>query len=803
MLFVRLCFYLLDVSYEVAGNEPVILLWGLNEESSPILLLDRSFRPYFYVLPEDGVDPRTLSPRIKALSKASSPITGIDIVDMKYYGKPVKALKVKTVIPERVREYREEVRKLSGVMDVLEADIRFSMRYLIDKDISPSTWLEVEVKEPKPDERYRVKEVYEVAGEFKEVLNKLPPKMKVMAFDIEVYNPGGSPKPEKDPVIIVSLATRDGVLKILSAREGSKGDAVDIKEFVNFIKTYDPDIIVGYNSNGFDWPYLIKRSEVLGLTLDVGRVKRGIPRTSVYGHISVQGRANVDLYDFAREMYEVKIKSLEEVADYLGVLRKSERTLIPWYEIYMYWDNPGRRETLIKYARDDVLSTLGLSNKFLPFATQLSSLTGLPLDQVGAASVAFRLEWFLMRSARKLKELVPNRAERSYSTYKGAIVLQPKKGVHHNIAVLDFSSMYPNLMIKYNIGPDTFVDGPCNENECYIIPELRYKFRKEPPGYYKSVLTTLLTLRKKVKEDMKKYPSDTPEYRLLYDRQKALKVLANASYGYMGWAGARWYFKEGAEAVTALGRNTIKKAIEIARSLGLEVIYGDTDSLFVTNYEDRVRKFIERINNVLGLEIKVDKVYKKVFFTEAKKRYIGLLDGGKIDIVGFEAVRGDWTEIAKEVQEEVARIVLSTEKVEEAIDYVRNIISKLREGKVEKEKLIIWKKISKKLEEYDVSAPHVIAARRLAKAGIKIEPGSEIGYLIAKGSGNISGRSYPFMMLKVDNTDVDYYVKHQIIPAALRILSYFGVTEKQLEAAGKAKKTLMDYFSGVKSKRSH
>ena len=794
----RLSFYLLDVSYEVVGDEPVILLWGLKDDGSPILLLDRSFRPYFYVLPEEGTDLKQLSQRIKALSKPKSPITDVDMEDMKYYGKPVKVLTVKTVIPEYVREYREEIRKFPEVRDVLEADIRFSMRYLIDKDITPSSWLEAEVLGPKTEGRYRVKEVYEVVGEFKEIPNKLPPKMKVMAFDIEVYNPGGSPKPEKDPVIIVSLATNDGLLKIIPAKDGSKGDALAIKEFVNFVKTYDPDIIVGYNSNGFDWPYLIKRSEILGVTLDVGRVKKGVPRTSVYGHISVQGRANVDLYDFAREIYEVKIKSLEEVADYLGVMKKSERTLIPWYEIYMYWDDLKKRETLVKYARDDVLSTLGLSDKFLPFATQLSSLTGLPLDQVGAASVAFRLEWFLMRSARKFRELVPNRVERPYSTYKGAIVLQPKKGVHHNIAVLDFSSMYPNLMIKYNIGPDTFVDGPRDESECYIIPELGYKFRREPPGFYKSVLTTLLTLRRKVKEDMKKFPAESPEYRLLNERQKALKVLANASYGYMGWAGARWYFKEGAEAVTALGRNTIKKAIEIARSLGLEVIYGDTDSLFVTNYEDKVEEFIEKINNELGLEIKVDKVYKKVFFTEAKKRYIGLLDRGKIDIVGFEAVRGDWTEIAKEVQEEVARIILSTEKVEEAINYVRNIVSKLREGKVEKEKLIIWKKISKKIEEYDVSAPHVIAARRLAKAGIKVEPGSEIGYLIAKGSGNISGRAYPFMMLKIDNIDVDYYVKHQIIPAALRILSYFGVTEKQLEAAGKAKKTLMDYFSASK-----
>ncbi|MCD6323744.1 MAG: ribonuclease H-like domain-containing protein, partial [Desulfurococcales archaeon] len=608
------------------------------------------------------------------------------------------------------------------------------------------------------------------------------------------YNPKGTPLPERDPVIIISVASNSGHTEIIEASEGSKGDVSLLARFSELVRRMDPDIIVGYNSNGFDWQYLMKRAEVLKINLDVGRVKDGVPRTSVYGHISIQGRANVDLYDFAQELYEVKIKSLEEVADYLGVMRKSERTLIPWYEIHRYWDDPGKREILRKYAKDDVVSTLGLADRFVPFAIQLSSLTGLPLDQVGAASVGFRLEWFLIRSARKFRELVPNRVERPYTSYRGAIVLKPVKGVHENIAVLDFSSMYPSLMIKYNIGPDTFVNEECSEDECFIIPDLNYKFRKEPPGFYKNVLTTLLKLRNEVKEEMRKYPPNSPEYRLLNERQKALKVLANASYGYMGWMGARWYFKEGAEAVTALGRATISKAIKIAEHLGLRVIYGDTDSLFVVNDEEKVDKFIKKVEEELGLEIKVDKVYRKVFFTEAKKRYIGLLPDGRIDIVGFEAVRGDWTEIAKEVQEEVGRIVLKTGSPDEAVTYVRNVVENLRKGRVPLDKLIIWKKITKRVEEYDVSAPHVEAARRMMKAGIKVEPGMEIGYVIVKGSGSISSRAMPYMMATVEDVDHEYYVKHQIIPAALRILSYFGITEKHLEAAGKVKKTLADFF---------
>ncbi len=788
-------FYLLDTSYEVLGRTPVVLIWGIKEDGSPILIKDDSFRPYFYALLEDDADPSIVKERIKSLSRAASPIISVEEVSKKYYGRPVKALRIITQIPEYVRTYREEVKGVRGVKDVLEADIRFAMRYMIDKDITPCTWYEVNAEGPFKDEKYRVPEVYHVRNPtYKQLPNRLPPKLKVLAFDIEVYNPSGAPRSDRDPVIIVSLMNSEGEVKILTAGNGLKPDKELLERFRDYVLDYDPDIVVGYNSNGFDWPYLNERAKVLGVKLDVGRVKNANPRTSAYGHISVPGRLNVDLYDFAEEIYEVKIKSLDEVADYLGVMSKDKRTNIPWYEIYKYWDDPRKREILLKYARDDVVSTMGLADKFLPFAIQLSSLTGLPLDQVGAASVGFRLEWYLIRAAYKFNELVPNRVERTYEPYKGAMVLEPVKGVHENIAVLDFSSMYPNLMIKYNIGPDTFVKGECGSDECYEIPGLGYKFRKEPPGFYKSVLETLLNLRKRVKAEMKKYPPDSPEYRVLNERQKALKVLANASYGYMGWVGARWYFREGAEAVTALGRATISKAIEIAKSLGLKVIYGDTDSLFVSYDEERVKKFIERVEKELGLEIKVDKIYRRVFFTEAKKRYVGLTLDGRVDIVGFEAVRGDWTDIAKEVQEEVARIVLSTGRVNDAINYVRRVVRDLRSGKVPVEKLVIWKTITRRLEEYAVDAPHVMAAKRLQKAGIKVDVGSKVGYVIVKGSGKISSRAYPYMMVKAKDVDSEYYVKHQILPAALRILSYFGVTEKQLEAAGKGVRTLMDFM---------
>ena len=773
-------FYVLDVSYEVEAGKPVILLWSIDQGGRRVLLKYDKFRPYFYVMPKDGVDLERLKKKISLLSLPNSPILSIDVLEKKFIGRPKRVLKVTTLLPESVRKYREEIKKLEEVEDVLEADIRFAMRFIIDKDVSPSGWIECEVESLGKDKRYRVDEILKVIGEPKRLETFERPHLRTLAFDIEVYNKSGTPRPERDPIIAISFADEDGVLSKVAE---SKNDLPLLKWFREVILKKDPDIIVGYNSNHFDWPYILERARILKVPVDVGRKVGVPPTTGAYGHISVPGRANVDIYDFAKEVYEVKVKTLENIADYFDVMKKDERVIIPGPEIYKYWEDPSKREILREYNEQDALSTFKLSKLFLPFGEQLSYLTGLPLDQVMAASVGYRVEWYLMRIAFKNDELAPNRIERRvHQSYRGAIVLKPLRGVFHNVAVLDFSSMYPNIMIKYNVGPDTLVrpGEKVNPDEVYVSPA-GYKFKKKPDAFFKKSLVTLLNLRKRIKEEMKKLRPDDPLYKLLDERQKAVKVLANAHYGYMGWVHARWYCRECAEAVTSWGRELILKALQIARELGLKVIYGDTDSLFVIYDKEKVKKFIEIIEKELGFEIKIDKIYRTVFFTEAKKRYAGVLESGKVDIVGFEAVRGDWAEIAKEVQERVIDIVLRTGNIDEAVNYVRETIKKLKRYEVPLEKLIIWKTLEKNLSEYKAETPHVVAAKRALNAGYEVKKGDKVGYVIVKGSERLSRRAYPWFMVKdLRNVDVDYYINHQVIPAAMRILGYFGVSEAKL-----------------------
>lgn len=789
-------FYVLDASYEVVGPEPHVIIWGISRNGERILLRDKRFRPYFYAIIKDGVDVEQLVKKVKTLSEASSPITDVEHVKRNFLGRPVNALRITTIMPDSVRRYREKVKKLSEIEDVVEADIRFSMRYILDHDIHPSGWHRAEVKEVPVKPIYRVSREYEVTGDIEYLDEPRPPEdLRVMAFDIEVCSASGSPKPERDPVIIIGVSDGNGNVIQFAGDDDKK----NITDFYNYVIEKDPDIIAGYNSNHFDWLYLIDRSRHLGIKFDIGRRKDVLPSPSTYGHISIPGRLSLDLYNYAEEIPEIKLKSLDVVADYLGVMKRSERTLIDYMEFPKYWGDQSKRYLLLKYNKEDVISTEGLAQKFLPFALQLSNLTRMPLDQVGAASVGYRLEWFLMFEAYKAGELIPNRLEEEYAeTYKGAVVIQPSPGIHEDVAVLDFTSMYPNIMIKYNVGPDTIVvNEPCDPGEHNIAPEVGHCFRREPQGFFKNVLVKLLELRKALRQELRKYQPGTPEYIIIDERQKAIKILANATYGYMGWIGARWYCKSCAEAVTAWGRKTILTAIDIARSLGLKVMYGDTDSLFVEAVPGKVEELVRRITEELGFEIKIDKVYKRIFFTEAKKRYAGLLEDGRIDIVGFEAVRGDWAEIAKEVQETVTEILLREEDVNKAVEYVRNIIGMLNEGKIPIEKLVIWKTLTKPLEEYEAEAPHVSVARKLTRKGIKIGVGDKIGYVVVKGSGKVSDRAEPYQFVKDPKlVDTAYYIDRQIVPAAHRILEYFGVSEDELKkvAVGAGRKRLTDYF---------
>ncbi len=752
---------MLDVATETEDGKPVIWLWCKSEDSGNYVVKQR-YRPSFYIHPTNITAAEST---LKSL--------GIDYVgaERRLRGSPVKVLRIYAEVEDLEDHARKLLRKI-GDAEPYEEDLRLSAKYLLDQDLRPCSWLNVKGVLSEEDG------IKFVEAESVERLEPAPPpNLLVMTFNPIYFAERGSPRAERDPVRLISILFSDGENHQL---EGSE-DRI-LREFVKLVNERDPDIIVGFGSNRIHWKYLSERASRLGLRFDVGRLGAE-PRTSVYGHVSLRGRINIDLEEMARDIPELTVETLEEFVSYLGI--EQEFDVVEEYELAEQWrENP---EQVKRYSMQRAEALLKAYEALRDFIFSLSELTGMPADYILTASTGFRVENYLMHLAVKVGELIPKRKEIGHVTYPGGLVKTPKPGLHTNVAVVDFRSMYPSLMIKYNISFDTLSDE--GEN---IAPN-GYRFKASPEGFLPHALKTLLKERRSIQERLRMLPRDSVEARVLDARQRAVKIITNAIYGYTGWIGARWYSREVAEATTAWGREVINSSIEKAQELGMTVIYSDTDSLFLKNFENKIDKLMNWIEKDLELEAKVEKIFSRIIFTEAKKKYAGLTKEGRIEITGLEAVRGDWSMAAREAQREVIEVLLRTGSLSEALRKAREHVRKLMRKETPLKKLIIWRQITRPLDEYSATQPHIVVARRLIEEGWRIQPGDKVGYIITSGSGPLYRRVKPYFEVKPEEVDWSYYIDKQVAAACARVLAPLGVKVEQIKSlAGEA--SLTDFF---------
>ena len=773
----RRSFWLLDLNHETYEGKSSIWLWGITHEGKRVLVIDNNYRAYFYLLPKEEQDPEELRKILEA-EKPHPTIETVTVERKKLLAEERVVLKIFCKDPQFLERAARDTLKKTGAEATYEEKLRLAIKYQYDYGIKPCQWYEADTTPSKTDPReFSVQETLTASDHPSPIAKEEPPRLDLFSFSLLSVSKTGAPSPIRDPIQIISGRTDKGENEVLQTKNDSDGET--IRRFGEHVSKMNPDFVLSFEGNSIHWPYLVKRANKTKTPLKVGR-DGGPPHQSLYGHYSLMGRANVDLLNFADDLYEVKNKTIENAAKYLGI-QSSNQKPIDETAYFDYWSKPDRRETLIKQLEEQTEIILKIGQEAIDYVIQISALSGLPPDQVIAAAVGFRVDNYLMMETHKLGQLIPSRMEQPIVPYKGAIVLEPKVGLHDNVASLDFSSMYPSLMIKYNISPDTLVTGKEKE-DVFEVPEVKHRFRKNPSGFYRVVLTKLIEARKATKAELKRTAPSDSRYPLLKAREKAVKVMTNAVYGYAGWAGARWYSKEVAESAAALGRETINRAISIAKSLGLSVFYGDTDSLFVNYDEKLVQKFQGEIDRQLGLEINLSEVYKRIIFTEAKKKYAGLRPDGQIDVVGLEAVRGDWSNLARDVQNTVLRMVLEDANPARATTYVQDLTSNIKSKNLPLSSFIIWKTLTKPVEAYEVNAPHVEVAKKMARDGWPVTAGDKVGFIITKKSGKLFQKAEPHYKVTIDEVDYDYYVRNQIVPAAARILEILSVSESQLLA---------------------
>ena len=798
-------FYPLDITYRIEDNKAKILLFGRTVNKEQICVIDENFEPYFYVLLRDENNIDDFCKKVIKISiednGREAKVTKTEVIEKKFLGKKRKAVKVFVEIPSDVPVIRNIIKDWDMIQSINEFDIHFTRRYLIDKGITPLTLAEAE-------------------GEFVKIKSKVPclnadnvqqsgtdsiKEPKILAFDIETYNPAGKAyEPEKYPIIMLAFYGKDYKKVITWKRFKTEDDYIEfvdgevelLNRFKEIIEKQKPDIIAGYYSDGFDFPYIIERAKKYKIDLDLGldysilKTKRG--RSDV---IQLTGIIHLDVFKFIRKILgksmDTESYTLNNVASEILGEKKIEVEIENLAEA---WDKEKDLEKFCRYNLKDADLTYKLCIRILPNIEEMVKIIGLPVYDINRMASSQLVEWYIIKQTKDFNEISPNKPhyeeirERREHRYKGAFVFEPKPGLYRDIVVFDFRSLYPTIITSHNIGPSTLNCGCCKVDEKFVpIEEKKIWFCSKKKGFLPAILEDLITRRMRIKEMMKE-KKDV----MLEARSQSLKLLANAFYGYLGFFGARWYCFECAQSVTAYGRHYIHKVINAASSSGFEVLYSDTDSVFLTlgnRKKEDALNFVDKINKDLPgiMELEYEGFYPAGIFVSAKegsygakKKYALIDEKENIKITGFETVRRNWSFIAKEVQQEVLNIILKENAPMKAIEYTKAVIKDIREKKIENKKVIIHTQLQKPIGEYAAVGPHVAVARRLAARGEDVGPGYIIKFIVTEGSGIIRERAKIPEEVEQGNYDANYYIEHQIIPSVERIFNVLGYKKEDL-----------------------
>ncbi len=701
-------------------------------------------------------------------------------------------------------------------MKLWEADIKYYLNYLMDLGLEIGAYYTFDEdglpkrKRFKPSKEIidREKGLNEKEIEWLERLSEPVINYKRVALDIEVYNPRGlMPQPENPeyPIFVVSLRGSDGLKKVLyldfrgeiiDERE-LKEDDVSIEVFndeLSLIKRMleiitDYPIVITFNGDNFDLPYILNRSRRLGFRDIDLYLKRG------KNEMRISWGIHIDLYKFFKNV-SIKTYAFNNAYDIISLDTISKALL-----------NKGKKETpgyfdemkfheIIEYAYTDAELTYELTSfnndLVMRLITIIGRISNMTLDDVTRLSVSNWIRNRMFYLHRKRNYLIPRSDEiRSKKwdkhfqpitkgkKYVGALVINPKPGIHFNVVVVDFASLYPSILKEYNISYETV---NCPHKECMDnkVPETTTWICKKNKGIISEFAGIIRDIRVDVFKKLSKDPNIPREKREFYGViQRALKVIINALYGVIGSDAFQFYYLPAAEAVTTFGRYVITKSIEKAEELGLEVIYGDTDSLFIKNPdEEKLKILMDDIRRRFKLQLEIDKVYKYTVLSSRKKNYFGLtLDGG-IDIKGLMGKKSNTPPFIREVFYKILDRLRSIETPEQfrevkedIIKIVRDAETRLINREIPIEELVITITLSKPTDKYTKTTPqHVKAARQLERVrGIKLQPGQMIRIVKVR---NDDGVAPVELVDSIDKIDSGKYIDllHSTLQQILEVL---------------------------------
>jgi DNA polymerase-2 len=757
--------FILQATYRVVSEShdgrrtPVVHLYGRLEDGGTFLVRDYRQRPHFYIAQSDADHALALgAPQPGRADKRT------------FDGAPVCRVEVET--PSDVPALRDRL-QAEGI-ETFEADVRFAARYLIERGIKGGCEIEGEAA--------TAPGITHVFDDPKLRPADVTVAPRVLSFDIETDLKG-------ERLLAISLYG-SGIDEVLIVDGGHRpmpdkamrcaDEVAALDAFCARLADLDPDVITGWNIVDFDLSTLqriaarLRHGFALGREPGALRIRKAVGYFGS-GQATVPGRLVLDGIDLMRGAFmRMDDYSLDAVArEVLGEGKAvtgdvSDRG----GEIMHNYEHD--LDAFALYARTDARLAYQIVDelKLVQLAFTRSQLAGMTPDRVAASIASFDFLYLTELDKQGLvAPTVRSDDSRVHAAQQGGHVLEPVTGLHCNVWVFDFKSLYPSIIRTFNIDPVAYV--PHASPGADLIDTPGGAFRREP-AILPRMLDELFPRRDAAKR--------------AHDRvaAHAIKILMNSFYGVLGTPACRFHNPALANAITCTGRDLLLWSKRWFEAAGFRVLYGDTDSLFVDSglgdperahrhgselaaaLSSELARYIDRRWHVTSrLELKFEKLYLKLFLPPARhstrgasKRYAGLRHGADaVEFVGMEVVRRDWTALAKQVQRELYHRLFSDQPVDE---YLAEIVQRVRAGELD-HALVYRKSLRKGAADYVATTPpHVVAARKSRRVG------RLISYVITTaGAEPIDNQQHPI--------DREHYVEKQVKPVAEPVLATLGL----------------------------
>jgi len=678
-------------------------IYGRDENGNKICIID-TCPVYMWAILKDDLSDEEIQ---KVITHAKSielnekgrktKVEKVELMNKKFLEKNVRALKIYATNYKDLGAIANNL-GIEGIDKRRGYDLGFITHYINESHLYPSTWYEIEYSSSSEfNLNVDCEKTVKLVNKTK--LDKLEWEPKTLAFDIET----DSLNPQKGAMLMFSLVGKN-YNKVVSYKSApTTKDYVEIvederellKRFVELVKEYSPDFIVGYNSDWFDMSYIKERAKINRVKLPIGLDGSNLSTSRGQTPITkISGITHIDLIKFIRNMYSQYMKSetlkLNDVAkEFLGD-KKLDFEFKPSEKITdEEWDK------YYEYNLQDSVLTLNLFNKFLTDLIELSRIIKEPTFKISRNGLAKQIEQYIIHNLEEFNEIPQRRPgynetniRKGMAGVEGAFVYEPKPGLYSDLAMFDFTSMHTSIIITHNISGATLTNDKINSFES---PEIetreglkKYYFKKEM-GMFPTLMKKIFEKRKQYKKEYNLNPS-----KITKARSNAFKVLSASAHGYIGFFGSRYYSWEASSSILAFVRKYNMEIIDKIKSEGHKVVYGDTDSVVFTSEEkthEEIKNLLKQLNSELPgvMHLELEGFFKRGLWVAtrsgesgAKKKYAMVNENGETKIRGFETVRRDWCNVARETQKKVLNMILKDGNGDAALSFTKTIIKKLK-----------------------------------------------------------------------------------------------------------------------------